>query len=99
MRSVLITCASGGRWKHGRLDMPELFGQPFKDELRAEIRELHADIELRRKSLFEALQDISAYKTLYLREKERRERAEQELANLKKALLELAGGAEQVLTQ
>jgi hypothetical protein len=64
--------------------MPELYGQPFKWELREQIRELWGQKRGYRSQSM-------ALHSLYKREVERREKAELELRELKRKLLELAG--------
>jgi phage shock protein A len=70
--------------------MPELYGQPFKDQLRAEIRRLNGFIreaDSRRREL-ERQNDGLRY--LLQDERERREELEQKLRELERKLSELA---------
>jgi chromosome segregation ATPase len=65
--------------------MPELHGQPYKDELRQEIRTLN-------RQLREAYSERRALRYVLMRERHRREALDQRLRELEGKLSELAAG-------
>jgi chromosome segregation ATPase len=79
--------------------MPELYGNPYKWELRKKIRELENRVS---ESWARAHEDRRQIRQLQLRlgtETERREKVEQELRDLKGELLKLGGAPPEAILQ